>query len=120
MRAAGVSAGAPAARPVLEFCAEHGPPELAADARGVLAGGFEERVRAYWATGDYDYLARAAGAPYARLLRATGPAPARARCACSTAPSALSPGKWAGSAAPRAGRRIPRSCRPSRRLRTRE
>ncbi len=50
MRAAELSAVAPAARPVLEFCAEHGPPELSADARAALAGGFEERVRAYWAT----------------------------------------------------------------------
>jgi len=113
---------------------EHGPPELAADARSALAGGFDKRVRAYWETGEYDYLARAALAPYARLLRETGrapergvsgncvfcgggawcprgrfrpdPAPARARCASSTARSVHSPGKWAGSAAPRAARRI--------------
>lgn len=77
MRAAELSAVPPAARPVLEFCAEHGPPELAADARSVLAGGFDERVRAYWETGEYDYLARAALAPYARLLRETGRAPER-------------------------------------------
>jgi len=54
VRAADLSAVPPAARPVLEFCAEHGPPELAADARGALAAGFDERVRAYWATGEYD------------------------------------------------------------------
>jgi FdhE protein len=77
MRAAELSAVPSAARPVLEFCAEHGPPALAADARAALAGGFEERVRAYWSTGEYDYLARAALAPYARLLRETGRAPER-------------------------------------------
>ena len=32
------------------------------------AGGFDERVRAYWETGEFDYLARA----YARTLRETG------------------------------------------------
>ena len=37
---------------LLEYCAQKGPPELAAHAREALAGGFDERVRAYWETGD--------------------------------------------------------------------
>jgi len=72
VRAAELSNVAPAARPLLEYCAEKGPKELAADAREALAGGFDERVHAYWETGEFDYLARAALAPYARTLRETG------------------------------------------------
>jgi FdhE protein len=72
VRAADLSAVAPAARPVLEYCVQQGPPELAKDAREALAGGFDERIRAYWETGEFDYLARAALAPYARTLRETG------------------------------------------------
>jgi len=77
IRAVELSAVAPAARPLLEFCAEKGPRELAADAREALGGGFSERVRAYWETGEFDYLARAALAPYARVLRETGHSPER-------------------------------------------
>src|SRR5262249_56338162 len=51
--------------------------ELAFDAHEALSGGFGERIRAYWATGEFDYLARAALAPYARLLRETGQSPER-------------------------------------------
>jgi FdhE protein len=72
VRAAELTAVAAAARPVLEFCAKKGPPELAKDARAALAGDFGERVRAYWETGEFDYLARAALQPFARLLRETG------------------------------------------------
>ncbi len=72
VRAAELSNVAPAARPLLEYCAEKGPKELAADAREALAGGFDERVHAYWETGEFDYLARAALAPYARTLRESG------------------------------------------------
>jgi FdhE protein len=77
VRAADLAAVAPAARPVLEYCAQKGPRELAADAREALAGGFDQRIRAYWDTGEFDYLARAALAPYARLLRETGRSPER-------------------------------------------
>lgn len=77
VRAADLAAVAAAARPVLDYCAGKGPPELAADARAALEGGFDERVRAYWSTGDFDYLARAALQPYARLLRETGLSPDR-------------------------------------------
>ena len=77
VRAAELAAVAPAARPVLDFCAEKGPRELAADAREALASGFDERIRAYWQTGEFDYLARAALQPYARLLRETGRSPER-------------------------------------------
>jgi formate dehydrogenase maturation protein FdhE len=77
VRAAELSAVPPAARPVLEYCARKGPPELAADARKALSGGFDERIRAYWETGEYDYLARAALAPYARMLREIGQSPGR-------------------------------------------
>ncbi len=72
VRAAELSNLAPAAQPLLEYCAEKGPKELAADAREALAGGFDERVHAYWETGEFDYLARAALAPYARTLRESG------------------------------------------------
>jgi len=72
VRAAEFSAVAPAARPLLEYCVQKGPKELAADAREALSGGFDERVRAYWETGEFDYLARAALAPYVRTLRETG------------------------------------------------
>jgi FdhE protein len=79
LRAAELGSVAAAARPVLEYCAVSGPPELAADAREMLAdgGGFDARVRAYWETGEFDYLARAALQPYARLLRETGQPPGR-------------------------------------------
>lgn len=77
VRAAELAAVAPAARPVLEFCAQKGPRELAADAREALVGGFDQRIRAYWDTGEFDYLARAALAPYVRLLRETGRSPER-------------------------------------------
>ena len=77
VRAAGLGTVASAARPVLEYCVRKGPRELAAQARAALEGGFEERVRAYWQTGEFDYLARAALQPYARLLRETGQSPER-------------------------------------------
>jgi formate dehydrogenase maturation protein FdhE len=77
VRAAELSAVAPAARPLLEYCVEKGPPELAADAREALSSGFDFRVRAYWETGEFDYLARAALQPYARTLRETGRSPER-------------------------------------------
>jgi hypothetical protein len=72
MRAADLAAVAGAARPVLEYCAGSGPLELAADARSALDSGFDERVRAYWETGEFDYLARAALAPWVRTMRETG------------------------------------------------
>jgi FdhE protein len=78
LRAADLGAVAAASRPLLEFCAKTGPAELAADARSALEGGFDQRVRAYWETGEFDYLARAALQPYARLLRETGQSPERA------------------------------------------
>ena len=79
LRAAELGAVAAAARPVLEYCARSGPPELGADARKMLAdgGGFDGRIRAYWETGEFDYLARAALQPYARTLRETGQSPGR-------------------------------------------
>jgi FdhE protein len=77
VRAAELAAVAPAARPVLEYCAQKGPRELAADAREALVGGFDQRIRAYWDTGEFDYLARASLAPYARLLREAGRSPER-------------------------------------------
>jgi FdhE protein len=72
VRAADLAALPRAARPLLEYCARSGPSELAADARTALDGGFDERVRAYWDSGLFDYLARAALAPWARTLRETG------------------------------------------------
>ena len=77
IRAAELSAVAPAARPLLEYCAEKGPPELSSDARDLLSSGFGERIRAYWDTGEFDYLARAALQPFARMLRETGRSPER-------------------------------------------
>jgi FdhE protein len=77
VRAAELDSVAAAARPVLEYCVAKGPPELAADARTALDGGFGERVRAYWHAGEFDYLARAALQPYARMLRETGQSPQR-------------------------------------------
>jgi formate dehydrogenase maturation protein FdhE len=77
VRAAELGAVASAARPVLEYCIQKGPRELAADAREALSGGFDERIRTYWETGEFDYLARAALAPYARTLRETGLSPQR-------------------------------------------
>ena len=77
VRAAELSGVAQTARPLLEFCAHKGPPDLALDAHQALSGGFGERVRAYWETGEFDYLARAALAPYARSLRETGQSPER-------------------------------------------
>jgi FdhE protein len=77
VRAAELAAVAPAARPLLEYCAGKGPRELATDAREALAGGFDQRIREYWETGEFDYLARAALAPYARTLRETGVSPHR-------------------------------------------
>ncbi|HZX93485.1 MAG TPA: hypothetical protein VFE90_03150, partial [Myxococcales bacterium] len=69
VRAASLSAVAAAARPVLEYCARSGPPELAADAREALRGGFDDRIRRYWEIGELDYLARAALAPFVRGMR---------------------------------------------------
>jgi formate dehydrogenase maturation protein FdhE len=77
VRAADLAAVATAARPVLDYCARSAPPELAADAREMLAAGFDGRVRAYWETGEFDYLARAALQPYVRMLRETGQSPGR-------------------------------------------
>ena len=77
LRAADLAGVAAAARPLLEYCAGSGPKELAADAREALAGGFEGRLRAYWEAGEFDYLARAALQPYARMLRETGQPPGR-------------------------------------------
>jgi len=77
LRAADLAGVAAAARPLLEYCAGSGPKELAADAREALAGGFEARLRAYWEAGEFDYLARAALQPYARMLRETGQPPGR-------------------------------------------
>ena len=74
LRAADLVGVAAAARPLLEYCAGK---ELAADAREALAGGFEARLRAYWEAGEFDYLARAALQPYARMLRETGQPPGR-------------------------------------------
>ena len=72
VRATRLSEVAAAARPVLKYCAREGPPELAADAREALGGGFDKRVLQYWETGELDYLARAALAPYARAMRERG------------------------------------------------
>jgi hypothetical protein len=72
VRAARVQEVAAAARPVLQYCARSGPPELAADAREALRGGFDARVLRYWETGELDYLARAALAPFARAMRERG------------------------------------------------
>jgi len=72
VRAASLSAVAAAARPVLEYCARSGPPELAADAREALRGGFDDRIRRYWEIGELDYLARAALAPFVRGMREGG------------------------------------------------
>ncbi len=72
VRAGDLASVARAARPVLEYCARSGPAELAADARSALDSGFDERVRAYWETGEFDYLARAALAPWVRTMRETG------------------------------------------------
>ena len=77
VRAGDLASVAPAALPVLEYCARRGPPELAADARSALEGGFDLRVRGYWESGEFDYLARAALQPYARMLRETGTSPGR-------------------------------------------
>ena len=77
LRAADLPGVAAAARPLLEYCVGSGPKELAADAREALAGGFEARLRAYWEAGEFDYLARAALQPYARMLRETGQPPGR-------------------------------------------
>ena len=79
VRAADLSAVPLAARPVLEYCARSAPPELSADAREMLgdATGFDARVRAYWDTGEFDYLARAVLQPYARMLREIGQSPGR-------------------------------------------
>lgn len=78
VRAAELAAVAAASRPLLEYCIKTGPAELATDARSALEGGFDQRVRAYWETGEFDYLARAALQPYARMLRETGQSPDRA------------------------------------------
>jgi len=77
VRAVELPAVAAASRPVLEYCVKTGPPALSADARSALEGGFDQRVRAYWETGEFDYLARAALQPYARMLRETGQSPER-------------------------------------------
>jgi len=77
LRAADLPGVAAAAGPLLEYCVGSGPKELAADAREALAGGFEARLRAYWEAGEFDYLARAALQPYARMLRETGQPPGR-------------------------------------------
>ena len=77
LRPADLAGVATAARPLLEYCARSGPPELAAEARAALAGGFDARLRAYWDAGEFDYLARAALQPYARMLRETGQSPGR-------------------------------------------
>jgi formate dehydrogenase maturation protein FdhE len=77
LRAADLVGVATAARPLLEYCVSQGPPELAADARVALGGGFDARLRSYWEAGEFDYLARAALQPYARMLRETGQSPAR-------------------------------------------
>jgi len=98
VRAADLAAVAAASRPVLEYCARKGPPELAADARAALLGGFDSRVQAYWRSGDFDYLARAALQPYARMLRETGQSPSR---------GVSGPCVFCGSGAWIATRRIP-------------
>lgn len=77
VRAAELAAVARASRPVLAYCASKGPAGLADDARAALQGGFEERVQAYWEAGEFDYLARAALQPFARMLRETGQSPGR-------------------------------------------
>jgi len=100
LRAAELGSVAAAARPVLEYCARSGPPELGADARKMLAdgSGFDGRIRAYWETGEFDYLARAALQPYVRMLRETGQSPDR---------RVLGTCVFCGSAAWIASRRIP-------------
>ena len=61
------------ARPLFEYAARTGPSLLAADARALLAsGGLPGRLQAYWSTGAFDYLARAALAPLLRVLRERG------------------------------------------------
>ena len=72
VRADRLTVVAVAARPVLQYCARQGPPELSADAREALRGGFDARVLRYWETGELDYLARAALAPFARAMRERG------------------------------------------------
>ncbi|HEX4383041.1 MAG TPA: formate dehydrogenase accessory protein FdhE [Myxococcales bacterium] len=57
------------ARPLLEYVVERGPTLLAESARAALRGGFDERVQAYWLTGEDDWLARAVLAPFAHGLR---------------------------------------------------
>ena len=58
-----------AARPIVEYVATRGPAALAADARAF----HPDRLRAYWGgLAEFDYLARAAMSPYARVLRERG------------------------------------------------
>lgn len=63
-----------AARPLLAVVAETGPRELARDARELVQdpGALAERVAAYRAGGEFDYLARAALQPFFVLQREKG------------------------------------------------
>ena len=65
---------AAAVRPVLEYAAARGPSGLSQDARAALqdVAAFAERLRAFRAGGAFDYLARAALAPWAVLQREKG------------------------------------------------
>lgn len=69
-----------AARPIVDYIASRGPEALAADARRFEA----DRLRAYWGgLAEFDYLARAAMSPYARVLRERGIALGRPEGPCS-------------------------------------
>jgi len=69
-----------AAAPVIEYVAARGTPELAADARTLDP----DRLRAYWGgLAEFDYLARAAMSPFARVLRERGIALGRPEGPCS-------------------------------------
>jgi formate dehydrogenase accessory protein FdhE len=77
-----LTAVAKGARPLLTYVAERGPKLLADSAREALLSGFDERLRAYWLTGEDDWLARAVLAPFARGLRESKIALERPAGAC--------------------------------------
>ena len=69
-----------AAAGIVDYVAAHGPPALAADARGFD----RDRLGAYWGgLSEFDYLSRAALMPYARVLRERQIAPGRPEGPCS-------------------------------------
>ena len=69
-----------AARPIVAYLAARGPALLAAEAREFDT----DRLRAYWGgLAEFDYLARAAMSPYARVLRERGVVLGRPEGPCS-------------------------------------